>query len=71
MRLFRVSMVLGLGATGPALAQSNCLDQVKFPEVGRWAEYKAKYQNDPTPAGTASSGVRRVKARIFAGSRCR
>jgi hypothetical protein len=47
MRSFLFSMVLGLGAAGPAMAQSNCLDQVKFPEVGRWAEYKAKYQNDP------------------------
>ena len=47
MRSFLVSMVLGLGAAGPAVAQANCLDQVKFPEVGRWAEYKAKHQNDP------------------------
>lgn len=31
-----------------ARAQNNCLDQVKFPEVGRWAEYKAVYnKKDP------------------------
>jgi hypothetical protein len=47
MRSFLLSVVLGLGAAGPAMAQANCLEQVKFPEVGRWAEYKAKYQNDP------------------------
>ena len=47
MRSFLVSVVLGLGAAGPVMAQANCLEQVKFPEVGRWAEYKAKYQNDP------------------------
>jgi hypothetical protein len=47
MRSFLVSMVLGISAVGPALAQAKCLEQVKFPEVGRWAEYKAKYQDDP------------------------
>jgi hypothetical protein len=32
----------------PGRAQDNCLDQVKFPEVGRWAEYKALYnKKDP------------------------
>ena len=44
---FLMSVVLGLSAAGPAMAQANCLEQVKFPEVGRWAEYKAHYQNDP------------------------
>lgn len=32
----------------PARAQNNCLDHVKFPGVGRWAEYKAIYnKKDP------------------------
>lgn len=47
MRSFLMSVVLGLGGAGPAMAQANCLEQVKVPEVGRWAEYKAQYQNDP------------------------
>jgi hypothetical protein len=46
MRWFLLSVILGLAATDSALAQNTCLDQVKFPEVGRWAEYKANYQND-------------------------
>jgi hypothetical protein len=30
------------------MAQNNCLQQIKFPEVGRWAEYKALYnKKDP------------------------
>jgi hypothetical protein len=37
--------MLGLGATSPLLAQAKCLEQVKFPEVGRWAQYTAKFQN--------------------------
>jgi hypothetical protein len=47
MRSFLMSVVLGLGAAGPVMAQADCLEQVEFPEVGRWAEYKARYQNDP------------------------
>jgi hypothetical protein len=46
MRSFLLSVIFGLAGSGPALAQNTCLEQVKFPEVGRWAEYKAKYQND-------------------------
>ena len=30
-----------------AWAQANCLDQVKFPAQGRWAEYKATYKEEP------------------------
>ncbi|HET6837436.1 MAG TPA: hypothetical protein VFH24_05290 [Gemmatimonadales bacterium] len=47
MRWFFLTVALGLGTAGPALAQANCLEQVKLPEVGRWAEYKATSQNDP------------------------
>jgi alpha-L-arabinofuranosidase len=32
----------------PAVAQKACLEQIKFPGVGRWAEYKALYnKKDP------------------------
>ena len=47
MRSFLLCVIFGLGTTAPALGQAKCLEQVKFPEVGRWAEYKANYQNDP------------------------
>jgi hypothetical protein len=47
MRSLFVSVALGLGAAGPVLAQASCLEQVEFPEVGRWAEYKASYENKP------------------------
>jgi hypothetical protein len=30
-----------------AWAQANCLEQIKFPEPGRWADYKASYKNNP------------------------
>src|SRR5918997_4804021 len=46
MRWLLVTALLGSTAV-PASAQANCLEQLKFPEVGRWAEYKARYQNDP------------------------
>jgi hypothetical protein len=30
-----------------ARAQADCLEQIRFPQQGRWAEYKATYRNDP------------------------
>jgi hypothetical protein len=48
MRSFALPLVLLATIATPGGAQGNCLDQVKFPEVGRWAEYKALYnQKDP------------------------
>jgi hypothetical protein len=48
MRALTISWVLAAGVSAAAMAQSNCLDQIKFPEVGRWAEYKALYnKKDP------------------------
>ena len=48
MRALTISLVLAAGVHAPAVAQNNCLDQIKFPEVGRWAEYKALYnKKDP------------------------
>jgi hypothetical protein len=38
--------LLGTATTG--WAQQNCLEHVKFPKVGRWAEYKAVY-NEKEP----------------------
>lgn len=47
MRSPAVSLVLLLAAA-PALRAQDCLEQLKFPEVGRWAEYKALYNGkDP------------------------
>jgi len=31
----------------PAWAQANCLEQVKFPAQGRWAEYHATFKEKP------------------------
>jgi hypothetical protein len=47
MRLSAVSLVLLLAAA-PAVRAQDCIEQVKFPKVGRWAEYKALYNGkDP------------------------
>lgn len=47
MRSMSLSLLVLLTTTS-GWAQQNCLEQVKFPEVGRWAEYKAVYnQKDP------------------------
>lgn len=47
MRSLLLSAALGLTVPGSLLAQADCLEQISFPEVGRWAEYNAMYQNDP------------------------
>jgi hypothetical protein len=47
MRSTAVSLVLLLAAAHTVDAQ-ECIEQLKFPEVGRWAEYKAVYNGkDP------------------------
>src|SRR3712207_873308 len=48
MRVFFLAAVLGFSTVGSAAGQNECLEQVIMPEVGRWAEYKAQYQNDPS-----------------------
>jgi hypothetical protein len=48
MRALTISWLLAAGLCTPARAQNNCLQQIKFPEVGGWAEYKALYnKKDP------------------------
>ena len=48
MRALTLPIVLLAAVATVGRAQNNCLDQVKFPEVGRWAEYKALYnKKDP------------------------
>jgi alpha-L-arabinofuranosidase len=47
MRLPLVSLLL-VFATASAVQAQKCIEQIKFPEVGRWAEYKAIYnEKDP------------------------
>jgi hypothetical protein len=47
MRSPALSLVLLLAAA-PAVRAQGCLEQIKFPAVGRWAEYKALYNGkDP------------------------
>ncbi len=48
MRSFSLPLILLGTLAAPGRGQDNCLDQVTFPEVGRWAEYKALYnKKDP------------------------
>jgi hypothetical protein len=48
MRSVGAAPVLLLATAGSLWAQGNCLEQVKLPAVGRWAEYKAVYnQKEP------------------------
>jgi hypothetical protein len=48
MRSVAITPLLLLGTATSLWGQGNCLDQVKLPEVGRWAEYQAVYnQKDP------------------------
>jgi hypothetical protein len=46
MRSLVVALCLVALSTS-ARAQDNCLQQIKFPAQGRWAEYKATYKDDP------------------------
>ena len=43
MRALTLPLTLLVALATTAQAQDNCLAQVKFPSVGRWAEYKAVY----------------------------
>jgi hypothetical protein len=44
MRLLVSFLALMAGAVSPARAQDSCVEQIKFPDVGRWSEYKAVYE---------------------------
>jgi hypothetical protein len=41
-----LSLVL-LGLSSALWAQDTCIEQIEFPAVGRWAEYKGLYKQDP------------------------
>jgi hypothetical protein len=45
MRVHSIPFLLLLAATGSAQAQDSCVEIIEFPAVGRWAEYKAVYDN--------------------------
>ena len=47
MRVALLASLVILGTTPAVRAQDACIEQIKFPEVGRWAEYKAMIKNDP------------------------
>jgi hypothetical protein len=43
-----LSLAVVLGVASAGRAQETCIEQMKFPEVGRWAEYQALYnKKDP------------------------
>jgi hypothetical protein len=45
--LFSLALLLGLASAGQA-QETTCLEQIKFPAIGRWAEYQALYnKKDP------------------------
>jgi hypothetical protein len=48
MRWLRFSLLVLTLRALPGQAQASCLEQVKFPPVGRWAQYKALFnKKDP------------------------
>jgi hypothetical protein len=48
MRAPVLSIAVLLSAASAGRAQETCLEQMRFPEVGRWAEYQALYnKKDP------------------------
>jgi hypothetical protein len=47
MRSLLLPLLAFFSLTTPVSAQANCLDQIKFPERGRWSEYKGSYKDDP------------------------
>jgi len=48
MRIQLLTLAVLAGAAPPAGAQETCIQQMRFPEVGRWAEYNAVFkQNEP------------------------
>jgi hypothetical protein len=67
MRSVAAAQVLLLASAGSLWAQDNCLEQVKLPAVGRWAEYKAVYnQKEPytmryAVIGTESRGGKNLQ----------
>ena len=46
MRATILSLLL-LGLATPGRAQETCIEQIKFPAVGSWSEYKAMFKKDP------------------------
>jgi hypothetical protein len=48
MRIPLLTLAIIIGSASAGSAQETCLEQMKFPEVGRWAEYQALYnKKDP------------------------
>ncbi len=48
MRAPVLSLALLLGVTSIGKAQETCIEQLRFPEVGKWSEYQALYnKKDP------------------------
>ena len=47
MRVTLLASLVVLGAPPAVRAQDACIEQIEFPDVGQWAEYKATFKNDP------------------------
>ena len=57
MRPFIAALTLLAPAAG--WAQEDCLEHIQFPGIGRWAEYRATYNQDPYTIRYAVTGTTR------------
>jgi hypothetical protein len=66
MRIPTLSLALLAGVVSAGKAQDACIEQIKFPEVGRWAEYKAVYEKtDPYTVRYAVIGSEKRQGKDF------
>ena len=56
MKSLVIALALAVAARSGA-AQAKCLEQVKFPQLGRWAQYQAVYKEDSYTLRYAVIGV--------------
>lgn len=56
MKSLIIALAIAVAARSGA-AQARCLEQVKFPRLGRWAQYEAVYKEDPYTLRYAVIGI--------------
>lgn len=66
MRCLLLALALGTGPVSGVRAQDACIEQIRFPQVGRWAEYTAVYdQKEPYTVRYAVIGSERRKGKDY------
>lgn len=66
MRVALLGSLMVLGTAPAVRAQDACIEQIKFPQVGRWAEYHALYdKKEPYTVRYAVIGSERRKGKDF------